>query len=50
MIQSTFAPTGASDMEAIWRRQHWKIFLWIQNLRYLFVLPAENAKAHDVEK
>ncbi|EHB03866.1 Vesicle-associated membrane protein-associated protein B [Heterocephalus glaber] len=48
MVQSTFAPTGTSDMEAVWKEAKPED-LMDSKLSCVFELPAENDKPHDVE-
>nr|XP_055155830.1 vesicle-associated membrane protein-associated protein B/C isoform X1 [Nyctereutes procyonoides] len=48
MVQSMFAPTDTSDMEAVWKEAKPED-LMDSKLRCVFELPAENDKPHDVE-
>ncbi|XP_077634444.1 vesicle-associated membrane protein-associated protein B/C [Crocuta crocuta] len=48
MVQSMFAPTDTSDMEAVWKEAKPED-LMDSKLRCVFELPAENEKPHDVE-
>ncbi|XP_053100107.1 vesicle-associated membrane protein-associated protein B/C [Hemicordylus capensis] len=48
MVQSMFAPTDTSDMEAVWKEAKPEE-LMDSKLRCVFELPAENDKPHDVE-
>ncbi|KFO31327.1 Vesicle-associated membrane protein-associated protein B [Fukomys damarensis] len=48
MVQSLFAPTDTSDMEAVWKEAKPED-LMDSKLRCVFELPAENDKPHDVE-
>ncbi|XP_006896980.1 PREDICTED: vesicle-associated membrane protein-associated protein B [Elephantulus edwardii] len=48
MVQSMFAPSDTSDMEAVWKEAKPED-LMDSKLRCVFELPAENDKPHDVE-
>ncbi|XP_029773382.1 vesicle-associated membrane protein-associated protein B/C [Suricata suricatta] len=48
MVQSMFAPTDTSDMEAVWKEAKPED-LMDSKLRCVFELPAENEKPHDIE-
>ena len=48
MVQSMFAPTDTSDMEAVWKEAKPED-LMDSKLRCVFELPEENDKPHDVE-
>ncbi|XP_069907495.1 vesicle-associated membrane protein-associated protein B/C [Oryctolagus cuniculus] len=48
MVQSMFAPTDTSDMEAVWKEAKPED-LMDSKLRCVFELPADNDKPHDVE-
>ncbi|XP_012583697.1 PREDICTED: vesicle-associated membrane protein-associated protein B/C [Condylura cristata] len=48
MVQSMFAPTDTSDMEAVWKEAKPED-LMDSKLRCVFELPAENDKPHDLE-